>query len=263
MLAVVALVALLRVPGHSIYLAPYAVKYAPLDFQFFVSRVEPIFLKERTGGARCYNCHSLESNKALFRLQPLQSTGVWDEQQSRQNFRSVLKLVNLDDPLKSRILLHPLAPEAGGDEFHSGGKFWMSKNDSEWQTIAEWIRGSSSALDYAYFKDRVQPILNKQYKGSHHYSCMSCHAEGSSRAGDFRLAPPDSEHAIRRNYGTTLRFAHAGDPNGSPVLTKPYKSTGHDSQRSVRGDTHSGGKFWRGETDPDFQVIYEWIRGAR
>ena len=38
----------------------------PLDFDFFVQRVEPIFLKAREGAARCYNCHSLEATKRFF-----------------------------------------------------------------------------------------------------------------------------------------------------------------------------------------------------
>src|SRR3974390_2666094 len=40
-----------------------------LDYQFFKTRVEPIFLKKRAGHARCYVCHA-ESNNA-FRLERL------------------------------------------------------------------------------------------------------------------------------------------------------------------------------------------------
>jgi len=109
------------------------------DFGFFVKRVQPIFLRDRTGGARCYNCHSLESNKALFHLQPLGPNGKWRREQSRRNFESVLGLIIPGEPLKSRLLLHPLAAEAGGDEFHSGGKFWSSRDDPEWQTLAKWV----------------------------------------------------------------------------------------------------------------------------
>jgi len=28
-----------------------------LDFEFFKARVEPIFLRDRPGHARCYSCH--------------------------------------------------------------------------------------------------------------------------------------------------------------------------------------------------------------
>jgi hypothetical protein len=33
----------------------------------------------------------------------------------------------------------PLAHEAGGTEFHPGGKHWDSQNDPEWKTLADWV----------------------------------------------------------------------------------------------------------------------------
>jgi hypothetical protein len=113
----------------------------PLDFQFFVKNVEPIFLKSREGSARCYNCHSLDSNKALFHLEQLGPDGTWTEEQSKRNFENARKLVEPGQPLKSRLLLHPLAEDAGGDPFHTGGKFWKSKDDPEWKILAQWVNG--------------------------------------------------------------------------------------------------------------------------
>ena len=111
-----------------------------LDLQFYKTRIEPIFLKPREGGVRCYNCHSVVNTR--LRLQPLSPGSTsWTEEQSRLNFEAVSQLVTPGDPLKSRLLLHPLASEAGGDPFHSGGKFWKSQNDPEWMTLAEWVRG--------------------------------------------------------------------------------------------------------------------------
>jgi len=49
-------------------------------------------------------------------------------------------LVVPGDPLTSRLLMMPLAHEAGGDPFHPGGKHWESQKDPEWQTMAAWIR---------------------------------------------------------------------------------------------------------------------------
>ena len=117
---------------------------SPPDFRFFVTWVEPIFTKKRTGSGRCYDCHSLESNKALFHLEPLPDSGEWTEEQSRRNFENAVKLVTAGEPLKSRLLTHPLAEEAGGDPFHTGGKFWNSREDPEWQTLADWVRGATA-----------------------------------------------------------------------------------------------------------------------
>jgi hypothetical protein len=243
-----------------------------LDFQYFVTNIQPIFLKVRTGGARCYNCHSLESNRALLHFQELGPDSSWTADQARLNYQSVLKVVNQEDPLQSRILLHPLAPDAGGDEFHSGGKFWTSKEDPDWRALAEWVQGGSVGLDYTFFKTRIQPILTKKYRNSSDQSCMSCHVDGNPKAAGFKLLPPDSEDAIRRNYETTLLFVSAGDLNASPFLTKPYNTTQRSIRdlkdpelikRYVRGSGHDGGKFWWELTDPDFRVISQWIQGGR
>jgi len=116
----------------------------PPDFDFFVARVQPIFVKKRTGSGRCYDCHSLDSNKALFHLELLGADGSWNPEQSRRNFENARKLVVAGEPLKSRLLTHPLAEEAGGDPFHTGGKFWNSRDDPEWQTLADWVRGATA-----------------------------------------------------------------------------------------------------------------------
>jgi hypothetical protein len=113
-----------------------------LDYETFKTRVEPIFLKKRTGHARCVVCH--EANNNLFRLQARpEGSAAWSEEQSRKNFESVSKLVVPGSPDKSKLLLHPLAHDAGGDLFHSGGEQFMSKDDPDWKIMADWIRGKS------------------------------------------------------------------------------------------------------------------------
>ena len=111
----------------------------PLDFEFFKTRVQPIFLLKRPGHARCYVCHSTGTTFRLERLSP--GAASWNDEQSRRNFDSVRRLVVPGDPLGSRLLTHPLSPEGGGDPFHSGGKHWDSQSAPEWQTMAEWVRG--------------------------------------------------------------------------------------------------------------------------
>jgi hypothetical protein len=115
----------------------------PPDYRFFVERVEPIFLKKRTGSGRCYDCHSLASNQALFHLEALPESGTWTEEQSRRNFENAAHLITPGEPLKSRLLTHPLAEAAGGGPFHTCGKFWTSRDDPEWQTLADWVRGAT------------------------------------------------------------------------------------------------------------------------
>jgi YVTN family beta-propeller protein len=112
-----------------------------LDFAFYKSNVEPIFLKERPGHARCYACHS-EANR-IFHLEKLPPDATpWSEEQSRKNFQSAIHLVVPGNPGLSPLALHPLAPEAGGDAFHSGGRQFASQNDPDWRAIAEWVLGA-------------------------------------------------------------------------------------------------------------------------
>jgi hypothetical protein len=112
---------------------------AALDFEFFRTKVQPIFLNHRKGLARCYACHS---QGTPFRLQllPPGSTS-WDEQQSRLNFQAASRVVVPGNPVASRLLTMPLAEDAGGVPFHPGGKHWASQRDPEWQLLAAWIRG--------------------------------------------------------------------------------------------------------------------------
>jgi len=108
-----------------------------LDYETYKKTVEPIFAKKREGHARCVACHS--ASNSAFRLQPLAEGGTWTEEQSRRNFESVSNLVNRKNPQASMLLIHPLAHEAGGDEFHSGGRQFLSKDDPDWKAIAAWI----------------------------------------------------------------------------------------------------------------------------
>src|SRR5215813_14345001 len=54
---------------------------AQLDFEFFKTQVQPIFLAKRQGHARCVGCHITSTP---MRLQPLPPGGAWDEEQSRK-----------------------------------------------------------------------------------------------------------------------------------------------------------------------------------
>jgi hypothetical protein len=103
-----------------------------LDYEFFKTRVEPVFLKKRPG--------------VTFRLQPLlPGSTFWTEEQSRLNFEAVSGLVVPGHPTESRFVMHPLASEGGGDVYHHGGKQFASQNDPDWQTLAEWVRGEKAA----------------------------------------------------------------------------------------------------------------------
>ena len=119
-----------------------------LDFDFFKTRVQPIFVKWRSKDhARCYSCHEKTRHFKGFFLEPLSPGNTsWSEEQSRRNFEALSKLVVPGKPLSSILLFHPLAPEAGGDAAysHSGGRQFESQDDPDWQTLSQWVRGAKT-----------------------------------------------------------------------------------------------------------------------
>jgi hypothetical protein len=117
---------------------------ASLNFDYYRKNVEPIFLKDREpnegSGNACAACHTRMASR--MRLQPLAAGAkAWTEEQSAANFKMVSALVTPGDPATSRLLLHPLAVSAGGDPSHTGGKFWATRDNPEWKTIAAWVEG--------------------------------------------------------------------------------------------------------------------------
>jgi hypothetical protein len=111
-----------------------------LNYEFFKTKVQPIFLAKRPGHARCIACHS---SGTPLRLQPLApGSTTWTEEESQKNFTAVQRVAAAGN-LKSRLLMHPLAEEAGGDFFHNGGKHWTTQDDAEWQTLKAFVLGQS------------------------------------------------------------------------------------------------------------------------
>jgi len=128
----------LKLPALFLALSALAAAQS-LDFEAYRTKVEPIFLKKREGHSRCISCHS--ANHSLFNLQPLaEGAKTFTLAQSHKNFDNVKTLVIPGNPEKSRLLLHPLAQDAGGDEFHSGGRQFTSKADPDWKIISNWVR---------------------------------------------------------------------------------------------------------------------------
>jgi hypothetical protein len=111
-----------------------------LDYKFFKEQVQPIFLKKRPGHARCVTCHQHRS-PPLQLFEP--GATNWNEEQSRKNFGAWSLFVVPGEPMKSVMLLHPLAKQAGGDGFHAGGKHFKSQNDPEWQILSDWVNGKT------------------------------------------------------------------------------------------------------------------------
>jgi hypothetical protein len=112
-----------------------------LNYEFFKAKVEPIFLATRAGHARCVVCHTFNNAPFhLVRLSPGSTT--WTEEQSRRNFELVQKVAQPGFE-GSKLVVHPLAEEAGGDPHHGGGQQFRSKDEPEWLTLKAFVLGAT------------------------------------------------------------------------------------------------------------------------
>jgi hypothetical protein len=135
-----------------------------LDFRFFETKVEPILASRGPDGLACVFCHS---NHVIFKLQPPNAQGVFSDQDSEENYKYAMRVVNVADPAQSLILIKPTRPtDSAGDvgdylATHNGGQRWQSNQKSrEYQTILEWIRGAR--LDTASSNYQKTAAVKKQ-----------------------------------------------------------------------------------------------------
>lgn len=115
------------------------------SFDFFRTCVQRIFLDREEEGDRmeCAACHG--SGFRGFAQELPEGRDFWNEEESRENFNIVMRYIEPGFPMRSRFLTHPLDYHDGGDGYHSGGRRWMTRDDPEWQMLAEWVKGRTPA----------------------------------------------------------------------------------------------------------------------
>jgi hypothetical protein len=112
---------------------------------------------------------------------------------------------------------------------------------------------TAAALDYEFFKVKVQPIFLAKRPG--HARCISCH---TMRMPQLQPLAPGAktwdEAASRKNFGSIQRVAKAGDLK-SPLLVHPL-------EENAGGDFyHSGGKHFGSRNDPEWQTLKAFVMG--
>ena len=100
--------------------------------------MQPVFANPREGHIRCSNCHAA----GLIGFAPVPQDGkAWSDPEARRAFSTITRLVIPGNPEQSRFLLKPLHPDGGGSYTHNGPRRWQSREDPEWQMLAQWVRG--------------------------------------------------------------------------------------------------------------------------
>jgi YVTN family beta-propeller protein len=238
------------------------------DVDFFRKNIEPLFVRARGGTmpgyASCVMCHTWQT-KLRFSLATPATEAGWTAAQSRANFDVITRLINTSKPEASRLLVKPLAPNAGGPG-HTGGTYWNSREDPEYQTVLKWIRSLPAdryvpppepALDFAFFRSCVQQVFARPREG--HIRCSNCHNAGiigfAPPPGDGRDSWNDTE--AKRAFDLISRVIVPGDPDHSRFLLKPLHPDAGGSY------AHNGVRRWQSRSDPEYRMLAEWISGKR
>ena len=239
----------------------------PADVDSYRKIIEPVFLLDRGGTvpglAACVMCHTWQTSVRFSLETPATDTG-WTAEQSGRNFGVVTKLVNTANPESSRLLLKPLASAAGGLE-HTGGTYWTSRDDPQYQSVLKWIRSlpadayvaaKEATLDFEFFRSCVQPVFANPREG--HIRCSNCHAGGSiGFAPVAQSGGAWSDQEARRAFLTISRLVIPGNPEQSRFLLKPLHPDGGGSY------THNGPRRWQSRNEPEWQMLAGWVRGER
>jgi hypothetical protein len=118
-------------------------------------------------------------------------------------------------------------------------------------------------FDFNYFTALVQPLFLKKYRNT---ACVDCHTPQSNISGKFRVLAPgrDGRYTLeqsRVNFASVLAVIDRQNRDQSKLLLKPLDPNTREG--SIRGMTHDGGAFWTSENDPDFQLVKDWLDGAK
>jgi hypothetical protein len=111
------------------------------DFRSFMQTVQPILEAPGADDKACFECHK---NHAVLRL-PEMEAGRPAEDQIRERYRAVLRVIDLDDPERSLLLRKPTSPHlaqgssAEGALVH-GGDVRFEKGSPQYNAILDWIK---------------------------------------------------------------------------------------------------------------------------
>lgn len=107
------------------------------DYETFKQNVEPVLHQTGSDDKACVDCHKTHP---ILRLVPADEAPS-QEERVRDHYRKSLRVIDLEDPATSLILLKPTLPEAKlpSPETHGGGIRW-EKGSPEYEAILEWIR---------------------------------------------------------------------------------------------------------------------------
>ncbi|MQA90304.1 MAG: hypothetical protein GEU90_08715 [Gemmatimonas sp.] len=121
---------------------------------------------------------------------------------------------------------------------------------------------SADTLDFAYFRDRIEPILVRERGGfgPSVSACVTCHVRSATPMPlqPLNVAPDGSVfwtvEQSRQNFEVMGRLVAPGEPERSRLLRAPLAPGAGGTHY------HAGGKFWESTDDPEWRIIADWVR---
>ena len=119
------------------------------------------------------------------------------------------------------------------------------------------------ALDYDFFKARVEPIFLK-HRSDDHARCYVCHQMAHHNGGPLSLEMLNpgatfwTEDQSRKNFETVSKLVVPGEPSRSLLLRMPMAP-----EAGGLADTHQGGRQFASEDDPDWKNMRAWVMGQK
>lgn len=109
-------------------------------------------------------------------------------------------------------------------------------------------------LDYAFFRDQVQPIFLTKRPG--HARCVTCHQHGSPPLQPLSPgAKTWNEEQSIKNFEVWKQFVVPGEPMKSVMLLHPLS-------KEAGGDRfHAGGKHFHSQDDAEWKILAAWVNG--
>ncbi len=121
----------------------------PPSLAAFRERINPLFYRAGEDGYSCADCHG---NHTILRIAPADQKDAGEDAVTI-NYRSVLKVIDLDAPEKSLLVRKAISPLGQGESdpasptglTHIGGRRWSGPEHAAYQAILDWIRGAPDA----------------------------------------------------------------------------------------------------------------------
>ena len=129
--------------------------------------------------------------------------------------------------------------------------------------MSEGANGSSTQLDYEFFKLKVEPVFLK-HRSDEHARCYVCHQMAHHGGGPLSLqmlpqgATFWTEEQSRKNFETVSKLVVPGDPSRSLLLRMPLAP-----EAGGLADTHQGGRQFASQDDPDWKNFKAWVMGEK